>query len=43
MTAELLDLMYGFDTKRYLSTVVENDREFSDLNNRLRFVLIKMT
>ena len=43
MTAELLDLMNGFDTKQDLKTVLENDREFSGLNNRLGFVPIKMT
>jgi hypothetical protein len=35
--------MNGFDTKRNFGSVVENDREFSNLNNRLGFVPIKMT
>lgn len=43
MTAEIIDLMNGFDTKQDLKTVLENDREFSGLNNRLGFVPIKMT
>ena len=30
MTAEILDLMNGFDTKEHVTTVLENDREFSD-------------